>query len=749
MKLYVAAGAALLSLQLGHHANAEAAIDSQLDCKSLIVAPDEESWVLEPQVALECANQLVTLPSGIAKQHLDAMVQMYSNFYTFYDAAKDPLKSKQSNKLGYKVWDESKVDLGAELNALRSSLPNRDDTTVRFFDYYFGVKDTFRKLRDVHVDPPMEWNGAAQYVDYVFAVDGQTHAQGFGMELSNTTSGSAVLTHNNRPLSKVDGQDPIEWFYSTFVDDTRIHYSGDNMQSRAVRMTEALKYFSNGRAIRSMVNQGDFTRVKLPVTFQYADDGSQAEFRAAMRLTQGIESVNPVVGNKRYDALEAAQLILAQSKRKSEGRKLQAEEEAGIKTKCDSEKCVFAIKDFMMDPEVYVAKWDAMVAEAQTAGITKLVYDVNNNGGGSVATAFTAAKRLVPSMTVEDCPKYRYRLGSFVDFLQTRGLRGETVRRTISKLVPSLDSRRASNLMARNCMTGQRIFDRVLLIANATETYFSIVEGGQSQGDLTAWQKQITGAKEACMAGTLTPETVQNLFDMLISMGEGIVAGSDYLMQDKTDRLVRGGVGASYSAPYDLMDLCPKAMVPTDTMPEAPAHPFKDVRIFGSGNCGSSCSTATLTAYLYSKATPAYDGPAISFVNWGGDGRHPKENGMTGTSFQGGNVADSDILSSPMFIYMSLLDSITQLSGAPRLNRIVQRAAALIPTWSQGEPTLPRFTQTEIFAPKQLGENSLPLELYTIMPEHYIKAWFLGVNDWSNLDDTTVQQAHAMVAALD
>merc|ERR1712178_215142 len=70
----------------------------------------------------------------------------------------------------------------------------------------------------------------------------------------------------------------------------------------------------------------------------------------------------------------------------------------------------------------YISRFNDMAITANQRGIKKLLFDLNSNGGGTIALGFLATQSLMPALeATEICDKFSAKLGPLTQFLVDQG----------------------------------------------------------------------------------------------------------------------------------------------------------------------------------------------------------------------------------------------------------------------------------------------------------------------------------------
>jgi len=210
----------------------------------------------------------------------------------------------------------------------------------------------------------------------------------------------------------------------------------------------------------------------------------------------------------------------------------------------------------------------------------------------------------------------------------------------------------------------------------------------------------------------------------------------------------RGGVQANFTSKFlgttDCVGLFKK-------YPASWTNPFRKVLILTDGSCGSSCDTATRTAYMTAMQDPTT--VSVSYISYGGLGGTAAEAKQTlsATSFPGGNVNDHALA----MVWKPLLQTtflgilLMQWAGFLNISSAIASFGMNLPEWPYwGNTELPGFAQSEIYQ-KVLGKDSLPMEYYFIPTDIYLPTWYdnVGGQYVANWNESELLRAYTDASA--
>ena len=177
-------------------------------------------------------------------------------------------------------------------------------------------------------------------------------------------------------------------------------------------------------------------------------------------------------------------------------------------------------------------------------------------------------------------------------------------------------------------------------------------------------------------------------------------------------------------------------------------NPFSEILILSDGLCGSSCDTASRTAYMLSKKL-AHEGlpsPKIRFVTFGGLGGSAElaKDTLSATAYPGGNVMSSamGLLYNPIFSSAALGYIAAAWAGLEQMKEEIHVFREEVPQYPYYWEKLPKYPQSELYQ-NALGPNALPSEYYFFPTDLFLPDWYADIEgmpgEWN---ETELKRLH-------
>lgn len=190
---------------------------------------------------------------------------------------------------------------------------------------------------------------------------------------------------------------------------------------------------------------------------------------------------------------------------------------------------------------------------------------------------------------------------------------------------------------------------------------------------------------------------------------------------------------------------------------EGVENPFSDILFLSDGLCGSSCDTASRTAYMLSQrmehGTLEAPGsiPKIRFVTFGGLGGSASsaKRSLSATAYPGGNVMSAvmGLLYNPVFSAAALGYLAATWAGLQQMKAQIDVFRQRIPQYPFFWEQLPKYPQSEMYQ-NALGMDALPSEYYFFPTDLFLPEWFANVagarpSSWNETELRRLHQAAA------
>lgn len=398
--------------------------------------------------------------------------------------------------------------------------------------------------------------------------------------------------------------------------------------------------------------------------------------------------------------------------------------------------------------------WKDVVSTAQQHSVTRLLVDLSGNPGGFVDLAYLFVRALHPLLQFSEvCNEYDRPAGSLFEVWTQVNVTPLAIflnsTKEAKKRMESLTPEKQEHLIkilhgvTKACISMDVLsYDDYMLIQSAIDTL--------DMGEMDAFTLQ---------------ETVQVLSESAASFGNPftlyLTAFSergkpfDPFRQLRTAQ--RGGRETTLTARFrveDCVSVYTKEFV--DAL-EGVENPFSDILFLSDGLCGSSCDTASRTAYMLSQrmehGTLEAPGsiPKIRFVTFGGLGGSASsaKRSLSATAYPGGNVmsAAMGLLYNPVFSAAALGYLAATWAGLQQMKAQIDVFRQRIPQYPFFWEQLPKYPQSEMYQ-NALGMDALPSEYYFFPTDLFLPEWFANVagarpSSWNETELRRLHQAAA------
>lgn len=187
-------------------------------------------------------------------------------------------------------------------------------------------------------------------------------------------------------------------------------------------------------------------------------------------------------------------------------------------------------------------------------------------------------------------------------------------------------------------------------------------------------------------------------------------------------------------------------------------HPFSEILFVSDGLCGSSCDTASRTAYMLSKkiehqlehdarsSSQMSSPPSVRFMTFGGLGGSADDakRSLSATAYPGGNVMSSamGLLYNPIFSAAALGYLAAAWAGLEKMKAEIHVFRERVPQYPYYWEKLPKYPQSEIYQ-NALGPDALPSEYYFFPTDLFLPEWYADVQgmpgEWN---ETELKRLH-------
>uniref|UniRef100_A0A0G4HZ82 Uncharacterized protein n=1 Tax=Chromera velia CCMP2878 TaxID=1169474 RepID=A0A0G4HZ82_9ALVE len=399
------------------------------------------------------------------------------------------------------------------------------------------------------------------------------------------------------------------------------------------------------------------------------------------------------------------------------------------RTRCFKEKkfCVLALATFGIKkedrPRLWNA-WNALVKEARENGITKLILNVNKNGGGKLQLAYAFLAKLFPSAPGKEiCPFLRIRLGPLSRLLSQHGLLGKEGREARKSALKDKEAlkRTVKEWKKKDCQRGlgaHNNFQAAMkgLLYFIEDVYDPTVDD-IAENDIEKIKKMLKEndikekfqeAADQCANGTLntnTLEKVASAVNDLLKVWTPFEKKIDFVGSEWKEW---GGAERLYTRPLDSwMNQCTANFQKSNA--GEPTHPFKKIIFFSGGfSCVSSCDVFTTSAP---------------------------------TTAPGGFVKGEN-MQNRLWVWFLLFRWFAETTGSPLLPDLDEVQKLLPPIPFAMEKT-PRITRAAGFQ-QTWGEAALPAEFFEVPTDFQLNEWFshLKKSDWLDVDSSQMTSVY-------
>ncbi|KAG1665984.1 hypothetical protein FOA52_010082 [Chlamydomonas sp. UWO 241] len=443
-----------------------------------------------------------------------------------------------------------------------------------------------------------------------------------------------------------------------------------------------------------------------------------------------------------------------------------------------SKYAVWKLNTCDLDEEQYVTHWVNFVKMATDAKVTRLMYDVSDNGGGRILIGIQAAALLFPELADAHAPRNEVdvTVGPAAAYCIKQGLlpgskTGE-VPRALSlvanetyiaervgtvqsepglfaalvvktkRMVAAMDILVKTGLLASGPgLPGSCVYEQpdgsVSTTENCTRIWAELA--GQATEALDFEDPSLFNAAAlATLLGVLKKGLLAfQPLNALVPMDLKDLAKKSNPYKPPIER-TRGGVSSLYSQPFymgesnlysggfNLGTLDP--LLRSVGLLTPYASPFTSVLAISNGRCGSTCANWGLTCWLHSKTTP--NATSFKWLTYGGTGH---EQNIQPVSFSVGFIGDSDQgkpETPKMWAYWAFFSLIGEWLGDAAAADAAVALMNKIPEFPAlgNDLVLPTYVQGEMFSHMLGGAaGSAPTEYLRWPNDHYIPKWYINV----------------------
>eukprot|EP00931_Biecheleriopsis_adriatica_P115976 TRINITY_DN91704_c0_g1_i1.p1 TRINITY_DN91704_c0_g1~~TRINITY_DN91704_c0_g1_i1.p1 ORF type:complete len:961 (+),score=178.16 TRINITY_DN91704_c0_g1_i1:29-2911(+) len=393
--------------------------------------------------------------------------------------------------------------------------------------------------------------------------------------------------------------------------------------------------------------------------------------------------------------------------------------------------------------------WKELVQVAQEQRITRLLVDVSGNSGGYVSFAYLLVRAIFPEDAfTKVCQEYDrprdtlYESWATIPRMQLLEFLNDTA--AIKQRMAQLTPEEVQNMSATTARLTKAGIALDLLESSEMELLQATIDSLDGVEAL-----DMKSLKETISKLTHATDDLGNPF--ALALGGYTADGKEFDPYDATVYFSRGGYpNVPFTAKFRVEDC---ARVFTKDMIEAldgVENPFQEILFLTDGLCGSSCDTATRTAYLLSKELDRTNAPRINFIAFGGLGGSADEakTTLSATSFPGGNVMGSPmglvynpVLEVALFGYLA-----AEWAGLQDVMLAIERFRQKVPQYPFYWNNLPKYSQSELYQ-NELGQDSLPAEYYFFPTDFYLPQWYYDVTGMpKQWNETELQEMHDAAA---
>lgn len=760
-----------------------------------------------------------------AWDHVISLANIFQEYYVYSDIAKNPLASIYSSPWNFTVFSE-KVELINELQVVANSWPQNQ--SVGLLDVALPVTELFIRLRDNHVTyyGANANNMEGSYFGDILSKfslwlrDTKDDLFVTSLEVLPGTKGREALCYTQdladmikqQVVKSIDGLPFVTWVTKTFAEDPAFPLMYKPLGSRVNSALIRLHDYTYGGHYYSMSSIGNVNRLANKTYHVKFVDGNSTTWKWVI-LNTGLNISNRDLAGLTQDAnvpgfawqalARASELYFNLTRptptNSSEGRHrsmlglsnvtgsaagsnvtvypiFEGDTPVGEYWVKPKEYAVMKLTTMGLSPMELMEAWKDLVSKS--TGVTNLILDLTDNGGGDVATSYIWAQSLYPGVEPN---LYDRNIGPAARYLISSGLEFTALNATVSQL---LDNQTYMEQRVAELNNNRTEFQALVDDTNAVLAFiYELYNQSSLLQDLNGcdaifdcrdvWAQlddKTIDVRTAMndIAATGSAVTTQLLSDVLESILEAANYINPYIVD--VDRIKapdgsvnsyldyvyhqRGGVNNTYTntfqiadevaykremylreqdelfessngtAGLDLSDIgldIPtidwNAYQPPEKWTPPSSHPFKKILAVGNGLCGSACDQFSRTSWFYSLAHP--EAPVFRYATYGGNGNRDD---LSGTVFCGGNVIYTDYVSQS-WAYYGLVSLVADWTDNKTLIQHGDEFGSLLPTPPYGQLYTPRYSQSEMYQ-RAMGPDALPMEYYIVPTDYYIQKWF-------------------------
>jgi hypothetical protein len=724
---------------------------------------------------LACFNRCVPVNASSCAASARAVQSQLSAFYVFRDFNVNPQALPQRNRFDFAVWD-GQVDVVRELDAIASALERAPaGSTVGVLEcigpinqVLLATKDAHLKQTDIFADYGRVLSRGPDLPAIAeLAVCTRTNSSGTDTHCSPIVSllpdysrsppalllqtQEMRLRNASTTITRIDGQPAMEYL---------VRLARNTALPPPLRFAPGDIVFAGNMGVKPLGN-----RVNALLAAFNSPDGS-ARWGVSLlgnssALPADLVGLESATGEKLLGAwlvrdspttfeegVALAPIFSAQESARARvaftavplRRRASAEPDVSpYSSSCSAERCVFKASAFTGNMDQLCGAWSGLVRQARALGARALLLDVTGNDGGDVLAGYTLLASLFPSKGLQGVwQRYTTVVAGFSEVLLDKRWYGSALFDALETQAnaPAAEwDARAALLSANNCSLGRKQVVAIdafvggvadLAAASAdSDLKFYLAGLNQSQSLFGAFAAR-------CDNGTLSGELVKQL---ALLLGPNLNAlnplnrlsgffpnnGTDELLEDLVALPVGAG-GKSALYPRRSSTEPASAQVPP-LCASAGESPFADIIAVSDGSCGSTCAVVALTGSLMSRADASL--PRFRIATFGGTGEEPSKQNLTGTVFQGGSVTREDLISEGA-LWLAAAMVYSRITGCPLLdglNTAFPRLSSFAP-WNERPIEHP----SEAVFSNELGPESLPLEMYIIPTDIYLRSFYVDLD---------------------
>ncbi|GMI21805.1 hypothetical protein TrCOL_g7209 [Triparma columacea] len=411
-------------------------------------------------------------------------------------------------------------------------------------------------------------------------------------------------------------------------------------------------------------------------------------------------------------------------------------------------------KDGGFQSEDWLGFWNNATAIAKKNGVTNLVIDLVNNGGGSVELAAMITRSLLPAAGQDlICNLYNQRQTQYakawdkfaeVDAALEAFVNSPQAQKARSEALLALNTSAPANITAleNRFLTQSEVLTNINNIL-ITLTGFSspilfnssllaTIDARIRVGDfysetlLKTVARLATDVTNLAGSGTNAPSsykglTFKNPFMQFFPEGTN--------MFGNLTQLVRGGKIGNFSESY-MQDVCTKTF---DL--EVPPNDFERIVIATNGKCGSACAVLAETVRMVSeKMQGSLNVPMVRYLAWGGTGTYATveeaKADLSATAFPGGVVIDQ--LKGLVTFYIAFINNAVYLQRSVQYlgldESVLDSILESLPGFGYYLKSNPQVSLNQMYM-RLLGPDALPIEYQFTKTDFYLSNWYRDVGD--------------------